>query len=163
MRYETSRISAHHNYLVNNRLTPGFLLGDPRSDHGFYFLADPVSPTDDGPRISARLFDHEGLPCVELKQNRIEENPGACTYRSSPDGFLILQASGDIVLQVSIRAFANGFVTGMTARLFDEHGNIRMEPIRNSVCIHGEAHLTLTSPFDPSLLNVTEMKLSRKE
>jgi len=38
--FTESRISAHHNYLVNDRLTPGFVVGNPNSDSGFFFLAD---------------------------------------------------------------------------------------------------------------------------
>jgi len=44
IRFRESKISAHHNYLVNDMLTPGFVVGDPGSGKGFYFLADFVLP-----------------------------------------------------------------------------------------------------------------------
>ena len=89
MKHLESRISAHHNYLVNNVLTPGFALGHPGKKRDFYFLADVVLPGESTPRISGRLFDAHGDLLLELNWNRIGENPGGCSYRSTPGGFRI--------------------------------------------------------------------------
>jgi hypothetical protein len=42
VKFRESKISAHHNYLVNDLLTPSFVVGDPNSGKAFYFLADLV-------------------------------------------------------------------------------------------------------------------------
>ena len=76
--HRESLISAHHNYLVNSMLSPGFILGDPNSQDDFWFLADMVLPGESTPRISGRLYDSQGLFLLELNWNKIGENPGQC-------------------------------------------------------------------------------------
>jgi hypothetical protein len=44
LKQRESLISAYHNYLVNNMLSPGFYAGIPYSATDFYFLADIMLP-----------------------------------------------------------------------------------------------------------------------
>ena len=90
MKIRESRLSAHHNYLVNRMLTPGFLVGDPRSEKSFYFLADVVLPGESTPRISCRFMNEQGEMLAEMGWNRIRNNPGSCVFMSTPGGFRIL-------------------------------------------------------------------------
>jgi hypothetical protein len=141
-----SLISAHHNYLVNDMLSPGFLLGDAGSGDGFYFLADVVPPGETVPRISGRLFDRDGGFLVELREGRILQNPGGCTLQNFPGGFRLLLPSGETVLNVSTQTFTNGYMTRVQGRLFDHAGNLRAEPSREGVKVHGEAKMALENP-----------------
>jgi hypothetical protein len=147
IKYRESRISAHHNYLVNNMLTPGFVAGDPNSRKDFYFLADLVFSGESTPRISARLLDEKGGSLLELNWNRICVNSGECTHQSIAGGFQILLASGEPLLEVCTQSFAKGYLTRIKARLFDETGNLRMEPMGEGIQVHGEVKLALESPF----------------
>ncbi len=143
-----SRISAHHNYLVNDALTPGFTLGDPGAKTGFYFLADVVLPGESTPRISARLYDGSGALLVELLWNRIKANPGDIRFQSMPYGFRLLLPSGEAMLSVRTERFTNGYLSRVQGKLYDEAGTLRMEPSPESVTVYGEASLTLEAPFE---------------
>jgi len=143
-----SKISAHHNYLVNDALTPGFALGNPGSKDGFYFLADVVLPGESTPRVSARLYDHEGEFLVELVWNRIKANPGHTRFQSLPNGFRLLYPSGEAILSVQTERFTNGYLSRIQGKLYDEKGGLRMEPSLESVTVYGKASLTLESPFE---------------
>jgi hypothetical protein len=123
-------------------------LGDPNSKNSFYFLADFVPPEERPPRISAGLLDEEGTLLLELRVNRMDKNPGKCTYQSLSGGFQILHPSGKTLLEVRTDIFPRGYLTRINARLFDEHGDLRMEPSGESVQVHGEANLLLKAPFD---------------
>jgi len=147
IRYRESRISAHHNYLVNDMLTPGFVVGNPREGRGFYFLADIVLAGESTPRISARLMDEEGRFLAELSWNRFVDNPGGCAYQAIFGGFRIQPSSGEPLLEVRTQTFPRGYLTRIKARLFDEQGKPRMEPLGESIQIHGEANLFLERPF----------------
>ena len=147
MQHRESLISAHHNYLVNNMLSPGFVLGAPGSEGGFYFLADLVLPGESTPRISARLFDSEGNHLLELNWNRIAENPGSCSHQSISGGFRLLYPSGDSLMEVQTRSFANGYLTRIQGRLHDHKGTLRMEPSYEGIQVHGDARLALDKPF----------------
>lgn len=147
VKFKESKISAHHNYLVNNLLTPGFLVGDPNSQNAFYFLADLLLPGESTPRISARLIDEKRDLLLELNWNRIGKNPGGCAYHPLQGGFRILLPSDEPLLEVLTQNFPRGYLTHIKARLFDENGALRMEPLAESVQIHGEAKLVLDSPF----------------
>ena len=76
MKFRESLISAHHNYLVNQMLTPGFVLGDPDSADDFFFLADVLSPPASEPMVSGRLFDERGVFVVRIAGQEALENPG---------------------------------------------------------------------------------------
>ena len=141
-----SRISAHHNYLVNGIITPGFVVGDPNEQTGFFFLADVVLPGEGTPRISARLVEG-GEVLLELSWNRIRQNRGSYVHQSVPGGFRITHGAAETVLEVRTQAFANGYLTHIMARLTDEEGRLRMEPSGESVRIHGPANLVLDAPF----------------
>jgi hypothetical protein len=117
IKYREGKISAHHNYLVNQALTPGFALGDPNSKNSFYFLADFVPPEERPPRISAGLLDEEGTLLLELRVNRMDKNPGKCTYQSLSGGFQILHPSGKTLLEVRTDIFPRGYLTRINARL----------------------------------------------
>jgi hypothetical protein len=145
--YRESRISAHHNYLVNDMLTPAFLVGDPHGAACFYFLGDLVLPGERTARISCRLLDWEGRPMVTLHWNRIVENPGRCVHQPGQNGFRILGPDREPILDVRTETFANGFLTKVLARLSDENGTLRLEPMGESIKVHGPARLVLEEPF----------------
>ena len=145
--YQESKISAHHNYLVNDLLTPGFVVGDPNSQKGFYFLADLVLPGESTPRISARLLNEQGALLLELSWNRIGKNPEGCTYQSLPGGFRVMSSASEPLLEVRTENFPKGYLTRIKARLFDEKGELRMGPLGESIQVHGEANLMLHTPF----------------
>ena len=145
--FTESRVSAHHNYLINNRLTPGFVVGDPNSDSGFFFLADFLLPGQDTPLISTRLVNKKGDTLLKLSLNQIIDNPAGFTNQPLPRGFRILDSSSVSLLEVLTQDFALGHLTRIKARLFDEHGDIRMSPLGESIQVHGEAKLILDNPF----------------
>lgn len=145
--YRESRISAHHNYLVNDMLTPGFLVGDPQGAACFYFLGDLVLPGERTARISCRLPDGEGRPMVTLHWNRIVENPGRCFHQPGQNGFRILGPDREPILEVRTETFANGFLTKIRGKLLDEIGTLRLEPLGESIQVHGPAQLVLDEPF----------------
>ncbi len=145
--YRESRISAHHNYLVNGMLTPGFVVGDPNSEKGFWFLADLVLPEESTPRVSTRIADEQGGVLLELHGNRMQENRGGYAYRPIQDGFCVEQPSGEPLFEVRTHRFPRGYITWMHGRLMDEKGRLRMEPLGESIQVHGEAELILESPF----------------
>ena len=145
--YRESLMSAHHNYLVNGMLTQGFVVGDSGSEKGFFLLADPVFPGETTPRISARCMDEEAHLLLEFAVNRIGENPGKCSVQTTSDGYSMLCPSGDALIEVRTKAFANGYLTLIKARLFDEHGHLRVEPRDESIWVHGEACLSLAAPL----------------
>ena len=128
-------------------LTPGFVVGDPKSQNGFYFLADLVLPGESTPRISARIMQGQGELLVELAWNRIRKNPGKCIHQPIPGGFQILNSTGEPILAVRTQGFANGYLTRVKAKLLDGAGNIRVEPLGESIRIRGEAILALEFPF----------------
>ncbi len=150
MKFKESKISAHHNYLVNDLLTPGFMVGDPNSRHAFYFLADPVLPGESTPRVSARIMDEKGDLLLELNGNRIGDNPGKCDYHPLQGGFKIIRQSDELILEVLTQNFPRGHLTRIKARLFDEKGDLRVEPLGESIQVHGVANLILETPFTPS-------------
>jgi hypothetical protein len=147
MRYREGHISAHHNYLVNGMLTQGFVIGDPSSDNGFFLVADIVPPGETTPRISARLMDEEAQPLLEFEVNRIGENPGKCSIEPTSEGYRVLCSSGDALIEVGTKSFANGYLTLIKARLLDEHGHLRVETRDESIWIHGGAYLPLEAPI----------------
>lgn len=142
-----SSVSAHHNYLVNDRLTPGFVVGNPNSDNGFFFLADFLLPSQDTPLISMRLVTEKGDTLLELYLNDISDNPAGCTIQSLPRGFRILNSSSEPLLEVLTQDFPMGHLTRIKAKLFDERGDLRMSPLGESIQVHGEAKLILDTPF----------------
>jgi len=149
MKDTESLISAHHNYLVNNVLTPGFILGDPSSKDTFYLLADVVLPGESTPRFSARLFDNRGCFLLELDWNRIRRNSGRCPYQSLPGGFRILYDSGDPLLSVRTESFPNGYLTHIQGKLYDQNAKVRMETSYAGIRVYGEAQLSIQVPYQP--------------
>jgi hypothetical protein len=145
--FRESRISAHHNYLVNDMLTPGFLVGDPHGTSSFYFLGDLVLPGERTARISCRLLNGEGRPMATLHWNRIVDNPAGCVRQPAQNGFVILGPEREPILEVRTETFANGFLTKVRARLSDEEGALRVEPMGESIQVHGPAQLVLEEPF----------------
>ena len=147
MKFRESLISAHHNYLVNQMLTPGFVLGDPSSKDEFFFVGDVVTPPESKPRIYGRLFDEKGVFVLRFAGEEIVENPGGCVLQKMAGGFRILRASGEPLLSVHTEAFANGYLTRIQGKLYDRDGKIRMEPIYDSARVFGEKTLPLSSPL----------------
>jgi len=147
MKHKESLISAHHNYLVNTMISPGFILGKPGSKNDFYFLADLVPQGESAPRISAYLFDSQGSFILGLKRNNIIENQGHCSYKTTPGGFQILYPSKEPLLTVNTQTFTNGYLTRVQGKLYDEAGKLRMEPFYEDIHVYGEARLNLDTPF----------------
>lgn len=132
-----SRISAHHNYLVNGILTPGFVSGDPDGADGFFFLADIVLPGESSPRISTRLFAPSGAFLLEIRLNRLGRNAGGfmATYRQGL--FAVHASDGSPLLEVRTEPLANGYVTRLSALLHDETGRIRIAPHGDTIHVPG--------------------------
>jgi hypothetical protein len=147
MKFRQSTVSAHHNYLVNQMLAPGFLVGDPDSRDGFYFLADVVLPGESEPKIYARLYDGQGAFVLEVVPKKIAENPLKCLRQSFPGGYRLVLPSGESLLSVQTESFANGFLTRVQGKLYDHEGKLRMEPHYDAVLVHGEGILWLKNPF----------------
>jgi len=143
LKHTESLISAHHNYLVNDMLSPGFLLGDPDSKEDFYFLADVVPPDANTPLISGRLFNKRGELVVEIERSELVQNPGECTLQSYPGGFRLLDTSGETLLNVVTQVFTNGYLTRIQGKLFDRSGKLRAEPSHEGIRVQGEANLAL--------------------
>jgi hypothetical protein len=147
LKFQESLISAHHNYLVNRMLTPGFLVGDPNSHEDFWFLADVVPPGVSEPRIYARLYDDQELFLVEIRLNKTVQNPSGCVYQAFSGGFRISYPSGDPLLIVHTESFANGFLTRVQGKLYDRQRMLRMEPSDEGVQVYGKAQLALDRPL----------------
>ena len=146
LKFRESLVSAHHNYLVNQVLSPGFLVGNPDSKDDFYFLADVVGHGESEPRIYCRLYDAQGALVLEMEPKRILENPLRCLRQPFPGGYRIVLPSGESLLNVQTESFANGFLTHIQGKLYDREGKLRMEPYYDAIQIYGEASLTLASP-----------------
>jgi len=144
--HRESLISAHHNYLVNDMLSPGFVLGAPGSEEDFWFLADVVPPGEAMPRISGRFFGSEGEFLVSLRSSKVLENPGDCALQGVAGGFRLIHPSGEVLLSVHTQAFTNGYLTRIQGKLYDREGALRMEPSYEGVKVYGEARLALESP-----------------
>jgi len=147
LKFRESLVSAHHNYLVNQILSPGFVVGNPDSKDDFYFLADVVLPGESEPRIYCRLYDAQGNFVLETEPKRILDNPLGCLRQSFPGGYRIVLPSGESLLTVQTESFANGYLTRIQGKLYDREGKLRIEPYYNAIQIHGEARLTLASPL----------------
>ncbi|MEW6666643.1 MAG: hypothetical protein AB1512_15660 [Thermodesulfobacteriota bacterium] len=141
-----SLISAHHNYLVNDMLTPGFVLGDPGDAGDFWFVADVVRPGETVPRISGRILDEKGRFLAELRSSRLALNPGGCVLRPGAGGFGLVSPSGEMLLSVHTQVFTNGYLTRIQGKLYDRSGVLRMEPSHEGAKVYGEARLTLEAP-----------------
>jgi hypothetical protein len=142
-----SLVSAHHNYLVNQMLSPGFLVGNPDSRDEFYFLADAVLPGESEPRIYCRLYDAHGVFVLEMEPKTIVANPTGCVRQSFPGGYRIVLPSGESLLSVQSESFANGFLTRIQGKLYDRERNLRLEPYYDAIQVHGEVGLWLREPF----------------
>jgi hypothetical protein len=147
VKFRESLVSAHHNYLVNQMLTPGFLVGDPDSRDGFYFLADVVPVGQSDARVYARLYDSHHTLLLEIAPKEIGENPLGCARQSFPGGYRIVLPSGESLLSVQTESFANGSLTRIQGKLYDQEGKLRMEPFYDAVQVHGEVGLWLKEPF----------------
>jgi hypothetical protein len=147
VKFRESLVSAHHNYLVNQMLSPGFLVGNPDSKDEFYFLADVVRPGEGEPRIYARLYDSQGHFLLEMAPKRIVENALGCAWQSFAGGYRIVLPSGEPLLSVQTESFANGFLTRLQGKLYDPKGTLRIEPYYDSIQLHGEARLALSAPY----------------
>ena len=151
MKVRESLISAHHNYLVNQMLTPGFVLGDPDSEDDFFFVGDVLRPPGSEPRVSGRLFDERGILILQFAGEEILANPGGCIRQNLAGGFKIIRASGEPLLLVRTEAFANGHLTRIQAKLFDRGGSIRVEPLYDSVRLIGEELSFFSAPLSSRL------------
>jgi len=147
LKFRESLVSAHHNYLVNQILSPGFLAGNSDSKDDFYFLADVVRPGESEPRIYCRLYDAQGNFVLEAEPKRILENPVSCVRQSFPGGYRIVLPSGESLLSVQTESFANGFLTRIQGKLYDREGTLRIEPYYDAIQVRGEVGFWLKEPF----------------
>ena len=147
LKFRESLVSAHHNYLVNQMLSPGFSLGDPDSKDDFYFLADVVRPRESEPRIYSRLYDAQGAFVLQMEPKKIVENPLGCLRQSFPGGYRIVLPSGESLLSVQTESFANGYLTRIQGKLYDREGKLRMEPYYDAIQVHGEVGPGLKEPL----------------
>ncbi len=108
LKFKESLVSAHHNYLVNQMLSPGFVLGNPDSKDDFYFLADVVRPGESEPKIYSRLYDAQGNFILETEPKRILENPLGCLRQPFPGGYRIVLPSGSPFSVFKPRALPTG-------------------------------------------------------
>jgi hypothetical protein len=148
MEFSESLVCAHHNYLVNNRLTPGFYLGDPNRSDDFFFLADFVPSGDFSSRISGRFYDIDGNFLLAMERNQVLENPASCHFQTTPDGFRLTYPAGELLLETRSQHFSNGFLTHISGKLFDSKGGLIMEPSYEGIQVYGEASLVLDKPFE---------------
>ena len=142
-----SVVSAHHNYLVNRMLAPGFLIGNPDSKDEFYFLADVVLPGESEPKIYSRLYDGQGVFVLEIEARGIVQNPLGCRRQPFPGGYRIVMPSGETLLNVQTESFANGFLTRIQGKLYDQGGKLRIESYYDAIQVHGEVGRWLKEPF----------------
>jgi hypothetical protein len=147
MKFRESLISAHHNYLVNQMLTPGFLLGDPDSADDFFFLGDVLLPPGSEPMLSGRLFDERGLFVLRIAGRDVLENPRGCIRQNLAEGFRIIYASGDPLLSVRTESYANGYLTRIQGKLYDRDGKLRMEPLLDGIQVFGKGRLALAARY----------------
>ena len=146
MNFRQSLISAHHNYLINQMLTPGFILGAPAAGDEFWLLADVVLPSEKAPHISGRFYDQGGDFLLHIRGNEIVENPGKCVLRATGEGFHLFHPSGEALLALDTEVFANGYLTRVQGKLYDKKGSLRMEPSFESARVFGDAQWTLDGP-----------------
>jgi hypothetical protein len=147
LKFRESLVNAHHNYLVNQILSPGFMLGDPDSKDDLYFLADVVRPGESEPRIYCRLYDANGAFVLEMEPKSIVMNPLGCFRQSAPGGYRIVLPSGESLLSVQTESFANGFLTRIQGKFYDRGGKLRIEPYYDAIQVHGEVGRWLKDPF----------------
>ena len=147
LKFRESLVSAHHNYLVNQMLAPGFLVGNPDSKNEFYFLADVVQPGESEPKIYSRLYDGQGTFILEIEADEIVQNPLGCLRQAFSGGYRIAMPSGESLLSVQTESFANGFLTRIQGKLHDQGGKLRVEPSYDAIQVHGEVGRWLKEPF----------------
>jgi len=150
MKFRESLISAHHNYLIDRMLTPGFLLGKADAKDDFWLLADVLLPEERAPFLCGRFYDPEGRFLVHLRGDQWVENPGGCRLQGSGDGFQILYPSGEVLLAVRTEVFTNGYLTRIQGKLYDRSGLLRVEPSFDSARVLDEAWHPLASPVRAS-------------
>jgi len=144
LKFRESLVSAHHNYLVNQMLSPGFLLGDLNSKEDFWFLADIVPVGMKEPNIHGRIFDHQGRCVLAMGFSKITKNPQGCVIEPLAGGFQIRYAGAEPILRVHTVRFANGYLTRIQGKLYDREGEIRVEPLLDGIQIFGKGTLALT-------------------
>ena len=147
LKFRESTVSSHHNYLVNRMLTPGFVVGNPDSKDDFYFVADVVLPGESSPKIASRFCDAQGSLVLEIDPERIVANPLGCLRQTFAGGYRIVLPSGESLLTVQTEGFANGFLTRIRGKLYDQAGKLRMEPSYDAIQVHGDVALWLKEPL----------------
>ena len=146
MKFRESLISAHHNYLINQMLTPGFILGQANGEDEFWLLADVLLPGEKAPYLSGRFYDGKGVFLLHMQGCEIVENPGNCILRASAEGFRLLRPSGEMLLSLDTEVFANGFLTRVQGKLYDKKGSLRLEPSFESANVFGDDQWALYAP-----------------
>lgn len=139
-----SRVSAYHNYLINGMLIPGMLIGGEKGGNGFYLLFDFVSPGGRMPLVNATIYGPQKDILARIKENELIENPGACSLHFRKGDFALSGPDNKAILVAKTHEFTNGYLTTINARLYDENGILRVEPLDNSIQVHGKANTALT-------------------
>jgi len=147
VQFRESRISSYHNYLINEMLTPGFLLGEQEQGDDFWLLADVLQPGERKPYLSGRLYGPEGDFLLRLRGSEIVENPGNCLLRTVAEGFRLLYPSGEELLALYTELFANGSVSRIQGRLYDRERALRMAPSFESARVFGALQWMLERPL----------------
>ncbi len=139
-----SRVSAYHNYLINGMLSPCMLIGEQNGGNGFYLLFDFVSPGGRMPLVNGTIYGPQKDVLARIKENELIENPGACSFHFIQGDFALSAPDNKAILVAKTHEFTNGYMTTINARLYDEKGILRVEPLGNSIQVHGEANTALT-------------------
>ncbi len=58
--------------------------------------------------------------------------------------------SGETLLNVQTESFANGFLTRIQGKLYDQGGKLRIESYYDAIQVHGEVVRWLKEPFSKS-------------
>jgi hypothetical protein len=146
VKFRESLISAHHNYLIDRMLTPGFLLGE-QDGEDFWLLADVLLPDEKVPLLSGRFYDQEGRFLMDLRGDEVIRNPGKCILHASGDGIQLLHPSGEVLLEARTETFTNGYLTRIQGKLYDRQRLLRVEPSFESARVLGKVWCALEAPL----------------
>ena len=142
-----SKISAFHNYLINSMLSPGLLTGNPHTGNAFYLLFDVIEPGDKMPLVYATIYSSKKELMAKIRNNELIENPGRCTIHFDQGYFAVSGPDERVILVAKTQEFTNGYMTTISARLYDEKGILRVEPLGESIHVRGQESSVLSSPF----------------
>jgi len=117
LKFRESLVSAHHNYLVNQMLSPGFVMGILIQRMNSIFLLTRYRP---GKRAEDLLsvYDAQGNFVWKQKPKRLLWNPSVVFCQSFLAVIVGLFSLRGALVIVQTESFANGFLTRI-------QGNVR--------------------------------------